>query len=69
MNLNIESGYLIVENVYCVFFQGGFEESEFFFEKYCGIYYVVYNMQEIYVLKLIIVSIDKSYKDFERKLV
>lgn len=69
LNLNTESGHLIVENAYCVFFQGGSEESELSFEKYRGIHHAAHNTQEIYVPKLIIVSTDKSYKDFERKLV
>lgn len=69
LNVHADKGHIVVENAYCLVFQGGCEKSELTFEKYGGTHREMHNEQERYVPKLIHVTSDRSCNDFETRFV
>lgn len=64
-NLHTESGHLIVENAYSVVFQGGDNDSRLTFDRYHGIHHKTHYARETFIPKLMHVSSDKNYSEFE----
>lgn len=64
-NLHTESGHLIVENAYSVVFQGGDNDSRLSFDRYHGIHHKTHYARETFIPKLMHVSSDKNYSEFE----